>query len=197
MENTIFRLNSKGKLVLLDNTLEYYNNANGNKGKSINLDEIVSIINEIGKNEIKLCFKKKNKVKKCEITFDNEEECDRFFNYFDKDIFNNISYQKTEYNLTQKEALQSPLSLLGNIILLLACIYGAMFISEFALVTRGSARIPVILLAIIKVFNWIGIEKILIVFGIITFFLLINGIKRFKNPPKARRIEFYNALINS
>lgn len=72
MENTIFRLNSKGKLVLLDNTLEYYNNANGNKGKSINLDEIVSIINEIGKNEIKLCFKKKNKVKKCEITFDNE-----------------------------------------------------------------------------------------------------------------------------
>ncbi|MDU7713291.1 MAG: hypothetical protein E7J99_14130 [Clostridium butyricum] len=197
MENTIFRLNSKGKLVLLDNTLEYYNNANGNKGKSINLDEIVSIINEIGKNEIKLCFKKKNKVKKCEITFDNEEECDRFFNYFDKDMFNNISYQKTEYNLTQKEALQSPLSLLGNIILLLACIYGAMFISEFALVTRGSARIPVILLAIIKVFNWIGIEKILIVFGIITFFLLINGIKRFKNPPKARRIEFYNALINS
>lgn len=197
MENTIFRLNSKGKLVLLDNTLEYYNNANGNKGKSINLDEIVSIINEIGKNEIKLCFKKKNKVKKCEITFDNEEECDRFFNYFDKDMFNNISYQKTEYNLTQKEALQSPLSLLGNIILLLACIYGAMFISEFALVTRGSARIPVILLAIIKVFNWIGIEKILIVFGIITFFLLINGIERFKNPPKARRIEFYNALINS
>ncbi|ETJ29262.1 hypothetical protein Q604_UNBC16192G0001, partial [human gut metagenome] len=87
------------------------------KGKSINLDEIVSIINEIGKNEIKLCFKKKNKVKKCEITFDNEEECDRFFNYFDKDMFNNISYQKTEYNLTQKEALQSPLSLLGNIIL--------------------------------------------------------------------------------
>ena len=197
MENTIFRLNSKGKLVLLDNTLEYYNNANGNKGKSINLDEIVSIINEIGKNEIKLCFKKKNKVKKCEITFDNEEECDRFFNYFDKDMFNNISYQKTEYNLTQKEALQSPLSLLGNIILLLACIYGAMFISEFALATRGSARIPVILLAIIKVFNWIGIEKILIVFGIITFFLLINGIKRFKNPPKARRIEFYNELINS
>lgn len=197
MENTIFRLNSKGKLVLLDNTLEYYNSSNGNKGKSINLDEIVSIINEIGKNEIKLCFKKKNKVKKCEITFDNEEECDRFFNYFDKDMFNNISYQKTEYNLTQKEALQSPLSLLGNIILLLACIYGAMFISEFALVTRGSARIPVILLAIIKVFNWIGIEKILIVFGIITFFLLINGIKRFKNPPKARRIEFYNALINS
>lgn len=197
MENTIFRLNSKGKLVLLDNTLEYYNSANGNKGKSINLDEIVSIINEIGKNEIKLCFKKKNKVKKCEITFDNEEECDRFFNYFDKDMLNNISYQKTEYNLTQKEALQSPLSLLGNIILLLACIYGAMFISEFALTTRGSARIPVILLAIIKVFNWIGIEKILIIFGIITFFLLINGIKRFKNPPKARRIEFYNALINS
>lgn len=58
-----FKLQSKNIVVVEDNYIAYYPNSIDEKSKHINIDDIVSIYNEVGELTVILRYKKKDKIK--------------------------------------------------------------------------------------------------------------------------------------
>ena len=58
-----FKLQSKKIVVVDDNYIRYYPNSIDEKSKHINIDDIVSIYNEVGELTVILRYKKKDKIK--------------------------------------------------------------------------------------------------------------------------------------
>ena len=68
-------------------------------------------------------------------------------------------------------------------------IYGAIFLVNSNIEQNGSARVPVVFIGVMKFLEWLGIEKVVIICGVIFLLILIYGIVRVINPPMSRRID--------
>lgn len=169
-----------------------YCELNGKKEKitKFELSSITSMKKEIKEGWVLVNFSNGGKVIKKEFKFKNIGDGERFINMVLSssvgDKFNDITEEISFYN-----AIRTPLnifmSIMAIVLLFIGAAYGIVYVAE--IMGMDTVRMPVVFLIPMGIVEAIGINKCLMIIGVIGLLCFIGALIRVVKRPKARVVS--------